>query len=248
MAVRSACRQHAHRDAESQAQHDGAAEERRGDRQAIGEHREHRLARSQRVELARHEPLQQRHELHGPRSVEAELRAESRQLLRAQERRVEEHGRGIAWRELDDEEGDERDAQQHRHELSDAPDQVATHRPPVESVAHPSDNRTPMVSSSGSSPLTASVAKVMAYGDGPCAASQLVSGLSGPRGATKSSTCGPIDARAPEAARSSRSTAEIFVPAARSYHRRTLATSEAAMVAAWIPRTPLACVLSRGTR
>ena len=110
-----------------------------GDRQPVGNHRQHRLARAQGQDLTV-ASASDRHDLHRQGPVQAEPDAEPRQLLAAQ-RSCRRHGGRVARREPDDEEGRAR-CRADRHEMGDAPDQVATHPRPVTqpgSGPHPSD-------------------------------------------------------------------------------------------------------------
>src|SRR3972149_6887517 len=83
------------------------------------------------------------------------------------------------------------------------------------------ENRAPRgLAGAGGPGVPETVSSVAAYGDGPRALSQPVSGDPAPRGATKSSTWGPIVKRASAAVRSSRLTSCPPAPRTPAYHWR----------------------------
>src|SRR3989304_3370433 len=83
------------------------------------------------------------------------------------------------------------------------------------------ENRAPRGLAWSSGPgFPETVSSVAAYGGGPRALGHPVSGDPAPRGATKSSTWGPIVKRAPAAVRSSRLTSCPPAPSTPAAHRR----------------------------
>src|SRR3989304_2466758 len=83
------------------------------------------------------------------------------------------------------------------------------------------ENRAPRGLAWSSGPgFPETVSSVAAYGGGPRALGHPVSGDPAPRGATKSSTWGPIVKRAPAAVRSSRLTSCPPAPSTPAYHWR----------------------------